>query len=106
MHKVHNVRTKKQKYKIYADSQNFVFWLYQNIFHFDISPKSPFDKRGLGRYACIASEKFIFTYPLNPLFKKGDFVTAFRVGSIKVVGNSERRNSTRGGFAKFLYWVK
>ena len=23
MHKVHNVRTKQQKYKIYADSQNF-----------------------------------------------------------------------------------
>ena len=51
MHKVHNVRTKQQKYKIYADSQNFVFWLYQNILNFDISPKSPFDKRGLCRYA-------------------------------------------------------
>gem|GEM_PF-3944323 len=44
---------------------------------------------------------FILTYPLNPLLKKGDFVTAFRVGSIKVVGDSERRNSIRGGFAKF-----
>ena len=51
MHKVHNVRTKKQKYKIYADSQNFVFWFHQNIFNFDISPKSPFGKRGLCRYA-------------------------------------------------------
>ena len=51
MHRVHNVRTKQQKYKIYADSQNFVFWFYQNILNFDISPKSPFGKRGLCRYA-------------------------------------------------------
>ena len=106
MHKVHNVRTKKQKYKIYADSQNFVFWLHQNILNFDISPKSPFDKRGLCRYACTASERFIFTYPLNPLLEKGDFVATLRVGSIEVVGDSERRNSIRGGFAKFLYRVE
>ena len=49
---------------------------------------------------------FILTYPLNPLLAKGDFVAALRVGSIEVVGNSERKNSIRGGFAKFLYKVK
>ena len=113
MHKVHNVRTKKQKYKIYADSQNFVFWFYQNIFHFDISPKSPFEKRGLchcvpsGEYkGCGGLRKkkfysgrirkilyfgftkifFIFTYPLNPLLIKGDFVATLRVGCCKVFG--------------------
>ena len=101
MHKVHNVRTKQQKYKIYADSQNFVFWFYQNqnIFNFDISPKSPFDKRGLCRYACTASERFIFTYPLNPLLKKGDFVASLRVGvallSVLLISYKIRSNKVK-----------